>query len=173
MSTKAPTVTTAASYRLFHSLDLTLEELGPADAHRLARLIEACSTESQYRRFHLGVGLVSTRFARRVADLDGVTRIGYALVEPDGRLAAEFRLCRTAPAAAAEIAVLVRDDYQGQGLGTAILTVLIQRARGLGITELHAEVLSGNRPMIGVLIRAGAVNIGYEGPLRHMLLTLT
>ncbi len=172
MSTKAPSPTTAASHRLFHSLDLTLDELGPADSHRLSRLVEACSTESQYRRFHMGVGLVSTRFARRLADLDAVTRIGYGLAEPDGRLAAEFRLCIIAPGAA-EIALLVRDDYQGLGLGAAILTVLIERARDLGIQELHAEVLSGNRPMIGVLNRAGAVNVGYDGPLRHMLLALT
>jgi RimJ/RimL family protein N-acetyltransferase len=156
---------------LFESLDLTLEELSPADSHRLVRLVEACSTESQYRRFHLGVGLVSTRFARRLADLDAVTRIGYGLAEPDGRLAAEFRLCVIAPRAA-EIAVLVRDDYQGLGLGAAILAVLIERARDLGIHELHAEVLSGNRPMIGVLNRAGAQHIGYEGPIRHMLLAL-
>ena len=50
----------------------------------------------------------------------------------------------------AEAAFLVRDDCQGKGIGTALLTTLVDAARGHGIAGFTAEVLADNHGMLRV-----------------------
>ena len=46
-----------------------------------------------------------------------------------------------------EMAFQVRDDWQGEGLGTYLFQRLIVIAKTLGVTELKADVLSDNKGM--------------------------
>ncbi|HAU32062.1 MAG TPA: acetyl-CoA hydrolase, partial [Desulfotomaculum sp.] len=55
----------------------------------------------------------------------------------------------------AEAAFVVRDDYQNKGLGTTLLSYLIQLARKGGLLSLSAEVLEENKPMLWVFEKAG------------------
>lgn len=55
----------------------------------------------------------------------------------------------------AEVAFLVADDLHGLGLGSLLLEHLAARARDHGIRRFTAEVLSGNRAMLGVFVDAG------------------
>ncbi|HYB08952.1 MAG TPA: GNAT family N-acetyltransferase [Alphaproteobacteria bacterium] len=50
----------------------------------------------------------------------------------------------------AEIAFMVIDQYQGQGIGAALLQHLAAIARDAGLKELIAEVLPNNAPMLKV-----------------------
>jgi ribosomal protein S18 acetylase RimI-like enzyme len=56
----------------------------------------------------------------------------------------------------AEIAVTVIDDWQRRGLGRELLTRLIDRARGVGISRLTALVAEDNEAAIGILRGVGA-----------------
>jgi RimJ/RimL family protein N-acetyltransferase len=55
----------------------------------------------------------------------------------------------------AEIAFAVVDDYQGQGIGAALLRHLATLARRAGLKEFTAEVLPDNTPMLKVFERSG------------------
>ena len=55
----------------------------------------------------------------------------------------------------AELALLVRDDYQNRGVGTELLARLIYLARRRGIVGFTAEVLVENWPMLHLIERAG------------------
>jgi GNAT superfamily N-acetyltransferase len=55
----------------------------------------------------------------------------------------------------AELAFAVIDDYQGQGIGAALMRHLALLARAGGIKELIAEVLPENIPMLKVFQRSG------------------
>lgn len=55
----------------------------------------------------------------------------------------------------AEAAFVVRDDYQNKGLGTTLLSYLIQLARKGGLLSLSADVLEENKPMLRVFEKAG------------------
>ena len=50
----------------------------------------------------------------------------------------------------AEFALTVIDEFQGQGIGRALLTRLIQTARDNGLSTLRGHVLSGNRIMLSL-----------------------
>ena len=55
----------------------------------------------------------------------------------------------------AEVALVVRDDYQGKGVGTAILSYLTELAQKEGLLGFTAEVLIENVPMMHLFERMG------------------
>ncbi len=55
----------------------------------------------------------------------------------------------------AEVAFTVVDKYQGQGIGTALMRHLATLSRDAGLTELIAEVLPENTPMLKVFDKSG------------------
>jgi acyl-CoA hydrolase/GNAT superfamily N-acetyltransferase len=55
----------------------------------------------------------------------------------------------------AEVAFAVRDDHQGQGIGTELLDYLTVLAKRQGLLGFTAEVLFENRPMMHVFETAG------------------
>ncbi len=57
--------------------------------------------------------------------------------------------------AEAEVAFTVRDDHQGRGLGSVLLEHLAAAARERGVDRFVAEVLPGNRKMLGTFAVAG------------------
>jgi GNAT superfamily N-acetyltransferase len=57
--------------------------------------------------------------------------------------------------AKAEVAFVVIDQYQGQGIGSILMRHLAIIARAAGLQELIAEVLPENKPMLMVFERCG------------------
>ena len=55
----------------------------------------------------------------------------------------------------AEVAFVVADEFQGQGVGSTLLSHLATIGRELGIRFLDAEVLPGNRQMLDVFEHSG------------------
>jgi acyl-CoA hydrolase/RimJ/RimL family protein N-acetyltransferase len=55
----------------------------------------------------------------------------------------------------AEVALVVRDDYQGKGVGTELLHYLTYLAKRQGLLGFSAEVLSSNRPMRSLFEKMG------------------
>ncbi len=55
----------------------------------------------------------------------------------------------------AEVALVVRDDYQNQGVGTALLTYLTYLAKRKGLLGFSAEVLVNNQPMLHLFEKGG------------------
>lgn len=50
-----------------------------------------------------------------------------------------------------EIGVVVADDWQGQGLGAALVRALLSQARARGVTALSMDVLPGNRGVLAMI----------------------
>lgn len=55
----------------------------------------------------------------------------------------------------AEVALVVRDDYQYQGIGSVLLDLLVVVARVNGIATFSASILAENRAMRGVFEGSG------------------
>jgi GNAT superfamily N-acetyltransferase len=70
-----------------------------------------------------------------------------ALREPDGDLIGVARMHADADYRTAEMAVLVRSDLKGRGLGSALMTLMIEYMREEGLEEVHGQVLMDNQQM--------------------------
>jgi ribosomal protein S18 acetylase RimI-like enzyme len=73
----------------------------------------------------------------------------------------------------AEVAFAVVDQYQGQGIGAALMRHLAAIARGAGLEELIAEVLPDNIPMLKVFEKSGfRLSTKREPQVVHVVLRL-
>jgi RimJ/RimL family protein N-acetyltransferase len=83
-----------------------------------------------------------------------------AIDEDTGEAVAVARFVRLADSpAAAEIAVLVIDDWHGLGLAKAVCWLLAERGRQLGIDRFEATMLSDNQAMKRVLESLGEIRL--------------
>jgi GNAT superfamily N-acetyltransferase len=64
---------------------------------------------------------------------------------------------RPPSAETSDVALLVRHDWQGRGLGTALFEALLDAAEARGIRRFRALVLSDNHRMLDMLERCGAI----------------
>jgi GNAT superfamily N-acetyltransferase len=133
---------------------LTLRAIRPDDAPRLVDFHEHLSPRSIYRRFFFVHPNLSTAEVERFTTVDYLDR--FALVAEDGgHLRAVGRYERMAGTTEAEIAFVVTDDYQHQGIGTVLLERLADAAWGNGITRFVAYTLTENREMLDVFMKSG------------------
>jgi RimJ/RimL family protein N-acetyltransferase len=64
---------------------------------------------------------------------------------------------------AAEVALTIIDEWQGVGVGTELMTRLVDRAREEGVTQFVGHVLAENGPMLLLLARIGHTERRPEG----------
>ena len=149
---------------------IVVRHIRPDDADRLAAMFWKLSSETRWRRFfvpldHVDPNLVAKQ-ARRLAEIDVQREVALiALVHEDGTEAAVavVRYIRPTPDAdQAEAAIVVRDDYQGLGLGSELFDLLIQVALVQGIRRLPFITQGDNRRILHMLERAG---IPYDSHL--------
>jgi len=129
----------------------------PDDRDGLLAAVDRSSAQSLYRRFFT----VKRRFSEKEIDfflnVDFVEHVALvAVVQEDGRpaIVGGGRYVVVAPSKA-EVAFAVIDQYQGQGIGGALMRHLGIIAGRAGIKALIAEVLPENTPMQKVFERSG------------------
>jgi acyl-CoA synthetase (NDP forming)/GNAT superfamily N-acetyltransferase len=103
-------------------------------------------------RFH-GVARTDV-IARDYAHADGDARV-MLLAHLGAQVVALAGYDRLREPTAAEIAFAVADEMQGRGLATRLLEQLAEVAAARGIVRFDAEVMAGNRAMLGVFASAG------------------
>lgn len=143
--------------RLGDGRTVRLRAAAPADVPRIAELYQRLSAESFRSRFHSG--RPKPDLVTWLARLDpGTVALIAESPGPDGspgsRLAAEARYVPTADGAA-ELALVVGDDFQGHGLGGQLLRALVDHAAGARLDRLSAVVSLANSTMLHLLARYG------------------
>ncbi|HUU85179.1 MAG TPA: GNAT family N-acetyltransferase [Phycisphaerae bacterium] len=74
----------------------------------------------------------------------------------------------------ADAAFLVRDDWQGKGVGTGLMKTLVDAARANGVAGFTADVLAANHGMLRVFHRCGYhVESEMEEGVYHLLIPFT
>jgi RimJ/RimL family protein N-acetyltransferase len=146
-----------------------------ADRDRYLAGFRHASAESLYRRFMSPVERLSASQLRYLLDVDHRDHEALLAVDEEGGEAVGVaRFVRLAGEAyVAEPSVMVVDDWQGLGLGTALCRLLAGRATELGICRFEASVLADNRPMLAILESLGVLRVvSREGPAVAVSVTL-
>jgi len=128
--------------------------LDNGDTDAVTALFERLGPESRERRFHGAKPRLTSRELDALARVDADQHVLVAYVDGDERPAAMARIVRSANNRRdGEIAFEVADPYQGCGIGTQLVRLLLTDARAAGIVRVAAVVQTSNRTALGLLRR--------------------
>ena len=130
-----------------------LRPISPRDGVALREFHSRLSPRTVYYRFFSAKPVLTDADVQRFTHVDHVTRVAL-VAEDQGELVAVGRF-DDAGSGTAEVAFVVRDDVQGQGLGSILLEHLAAAARERGIRRFIAEVLPENSRMLATFREAG------------------
>ena len=141
--------------------EAVLRPVRPDDGTRLVALVAGLSDDARHRRFFVPKRQLTEAELRYLTDVDH--RDHEALLALDGEAGAAVGVARyiRVPAAPdlAEAAIVIADDWQRRGLGTALLGRLADRARANGVGRFRALVLADNRRALGLVAHVGSERI--------------
>ena len=142
---------------------VVLHPVGPQDAEAEQGFVRALSPASRVMRFHFGLRELAPQLLRAMTDFDPRRQVAVAARDPrSGRVVADARYVLEA-GGEAEFAIAVADDWQGAGLGGALLQWLLDTARRRGVPALFGDVLHDNRRMIALVRRHGGRFVRHPG----------
>lgn len=141
---------------------LAIRPITPEDARLLVDLYYRLSDTTRRLRFHSvrqNVPLEEIeQETKQLSNIDPAHQAALVgIVEEKGeeRIVAVARLARSGNPTEAESAIVVRDDYQNQGLGTYLLRLLVKVAQSMGIEYLTAWVMAENLHMLHIIQKSG------------------
>ena len=148
--------TTKNGYRLFTRF------IRADDAPRLLDLFDRLSPDTRRRRFHISLEHLSAEakqeYAIWLANVDNRTTGGAIVAvdlhdEPEA-IVGVARLARPADApdaTEAEVAVVVRDDFQGTGVGRQLVRRLVALARRMRVRTVIATIQADNLAVLHLI----------------------
>lgn len=107
-----------------------------------------CTHETRLRRFHGNVGSFPEAY---LTEAVAETAEHFALVVETSGAVAALASCRAVANDAAELAVIVEDSHQRQGIGSCLLGMLLDHAERSGLRTLRATVLVDQEWVLGAL----------------------
>jgi GNAT superfamily N-acetyltransferase len=165
----------SATERMRDGREIEIRALRPDDKDDMLAAVGRTGMQSLQRRFFVVKRGFSEKEIAFFMNIDFANHVALvALAEEEGRtvIVGGGRYIVTEPGKA-EIAFVVIDDYQGQGVGTLLMRHLAVIARKAGLKELIAEVLPENAAMRKVFSKFGFQTRRSTDPqVVHLVLSL-
>jgi len=139
-----------------------LRPIQPEDAEAERRFFERLSERSRYQRFMQYLRELSPQMLARFTQLDYDRELALVAIA-DGELVAVGRYAPNADARTAEFALVTADEWQGKGLGRALLERLVRAARAAGYEALYGHILGANSDMLDLASRLGFTEESRDG----------
>jgi GNAT superfamily N-acetyltransferase len=158
-----PNLDASVALRTRDGRAVTVRHLRRDDAGLLERMFHRLSSETRYRRFFVPLDHIEDERVRleatKLATIDpGRAAALVALAqEGDGEeaVAVVRYVALPGPVSGAEGSIVVRDDYQGAGLGVQLFDLLIQTALAQGLRHIVLLTHADNTGMIGLVQHLG------------------
>ena len=145
--------------------DLTLRSAVPEDACSLLACLQDTTAETPYLLREPGEGSFTPeqerQFLQGVADSPReLMLLGFC----DGELAGSCSLSAVGPyrrvAHRCEVAIALYRKFCGRGMGTAMMTALLDQAKAARYEQAELTVVADNRPAVALYERLGFVRCG-------------
>jgi RimJ/RimL family protein N-acetyltransferase len=167
--------TYSADEKLRDGQPIEIRALRPNDEADMLAAIDRTNTESLRRRFFVTKRGFSEQEKAFFLNVDFVNHVALVATIDEGdrrRIVGGGRYIVTEPGTG-EVAFVVIDAYQGQGIGATLTRHLVHLARGASLKELTADVLQENIAMRKVLGKFGFRTGRSQDPqVIHMTVSL-
>ena len=148
--------------RLRDGRTLRVRPIRPEDAEREKRFFERLSQHSRYQRFMNYLKELPPQMLARFTQLDYDRELALVALSQD-EIVAVGRYAPNPDGRSAEFALAVGDDWQGKGIGQALLERLVAAARAAGYQALVGNILEANRGMLELAAHLGFAERSRDG----------
>ncbi len=153
--------------------EIHMRPILPTDEDMMRDLFYACSAETLYHRFFTKLQSMPHRKLKKFVNVDYVKNMALVSVTREDEhemIVAVGRYSVDKSTNAAEVAFIVRDDWQGQGVGVSMFHQLLEVARKRGIIKFTADVLHDNARMLHIFHKCAPTSIEstLEGGVYHL-----
>jgi acetyltransferase len=162
-SESEPAAGFVSQFTMKDGTDVSLRPIHPEDEPLMAQFHQTLSDRSVYMRYFCSLSLKS-RLAHerlvRICHVDDECEVALVVDYTNKgtgqqQILGVGRLIKLDPQNEAEVAILVADQYQKQGLGTELLRRLIQIARDRKLQRVSGELLRDNLAMQIIVKKLG------------------
>ena len=129
-----------------------LARLEASDRAQLRRFFFRLSADTIYRRFHSPIARPEQAQPDRLLDIDHHDREAVVAVL-DGEIIGVARYARHRGTDTADVAVVVADDWQRQGLATRMVSAMADLALAAGVRQFTMTIQADNGPVLRLLRR--------------------
>jgi len=140
---------------------LLLRPLRPTDEPKLTELFYSVSDNSLYKRFLRVIKSIPHKERQYFLDVDYVSNMAVVVetCEPgrEPEIVAVAQYFVDVASQFADVAFLVRDEWQGKGIGRQLVSEMCTRARERGVKGFVADVSATNRAMLHLFQGTGLV----------------
>jgi acyl-CoA hydrolase/GNAT superfamily N-acetyltransferase len=144
-------------------IEVQFRLIRPDDTDRIKELFYGLSEESIYFRFLTPLKSLRRQTLQDFYNVDQASDLSVVAVVKSGeegeteKIIGAGRYLLNRSTNEAEFALLVKDEYQGKGIGTFLLNHLMRIAKSKGVEAFIAFVHPQNQPMIRFIHRTGKV----------------
>jgi len=133
-------------------LTVIIRPIRPEDAKMEVDFVDNLSERSRYLRFMGNLQKLSPAMLSRFTQIDYDREMAFVVTTEDEHAQiieiAVARYTTNPDGNSCEMAIVVRDDFQHQGLGELLLGSLINHAKSKGLKTMEGEVLNENQGML-------------------------
>ena len=143
----------------------------PRDAEKLRAMFSRVALETIYLRFHVPYPDVPERTLALMLGVDHPDK-GSLVAVAEGEIVGHAMYARLGDGGEAEMAIIVEDGWQSNGVGKSLLSELAQRARLRGVDTFTGEVLGENRRMLGLAAIFAGTDYTLKDGVYHVRMPL-
>ncbi|MBP7936563.1 MAG: GNAT family N-acetyltransferase [Phycisphaerae bacterium] len=147
-----------ATTTLNDGTEIMVRPIRPDDERLIKEMFYSFSEKTVYLRYHNTLKSMPHNKLQVFCNVDYDTEmalIGVTGVAGSEEVIGVGRYMTDAAKRSAEMAFVVRDDYQRKGLGSFLFKRLVELAQAQGLRKFHAEVLAENSGMLKIFHRSG------------------
>lgn len=155
------------TYELSDGTEVTVRPVRPEDASITQEFVRNLSTQSKYFRFMQHIRELTPKTLVRMTQIDYDREMTFvATIEKNSQemCVAVAHYVTNPDRESCEFAIAVADSWQNKGLGSKLMSCLINEAKAQGLSAIIGAVIATNSAMLEMTQRLGFIVSGSDDP---------